>query len=140
MKNEDNYYAQNLNAQKLFRVYDTDLPRVRQYLNEEINFIKRNLTGAESVLEVGCGYGRILKELSPYAKRLIGIDISEDSVAFAKEFLKDNSNATVQAADAYNLAFNSEFDMVLCLQNGLSAIKGSAERLITVCMQSLKKG
>ncbi|MGI5059546.1 class I SAM-dependent methyltransferase [Treponema denticola] len=140
MKNEDNYYAQNLNAQKLFRVYDTALPRVRQYLNEEINFIKRNLTGTESVLEVGCGYGRILKELSPYAKRLIGIDISEDSVAFAKEFLKDSSNATVQAADAYNLAFNGEFDMVLCLQNGLSAIKGSAECLITVCVQSLKKG
>lgn len=140
MTNEANYYAQNLNAQKLFRVYETALPRVRQYLSEEINFIKRNLAGTEAVLEVGCGYGRILKELSPYAKRLTGIDISEDSVAFAKEFLKDASNVTVQTADAYSLAFTEEFDIALCLQNGLSAIKGSAERLISVCMQSLKKG
>ncbi len=139
MTNE-NYYAANLNSQKLFRVYETALPRVRQYLSEEINFIKRNLAGTEAVLEVGCGYGRILKELSPYAKRLTGIDISEDSVAFAKEFLKDASNVTVQTADAYSLAFTEEFDIALCLQNGLSAIKGSAERLISVCMQSLKKG
>ena len=66
--------------------------------------------------------------------------MSEDSVAFAKEFLKDASNVTVQTADAYSLAFTEEFDIALCLQNGLSAIKGSAERLISVCMQSLKKG
>ena len=43
MGEEANYYAQNLNAQKLYQVYDTKIPRNKQYLDEEINFIRGRL-------------------------------------------------------------------------------------------------
>ncbi|UTC74555.1 class I SAM-dependent methyltransferase [Treponema sp. OMZ 792] len=136
---KENYYAKSLNSQKLFQVYETAIPRVKQYLDEEINFIKKKLTGNESVLEIGCGYGRILKKLYPYAKAVTGIDISEDSIKFAKEFLKDGSNIYLETMDAYKMNFKEEFDMVLCLQNGLSAIKGEPEELIQKCIKALKK-
>ena len=136
----ENYYAQNLNSQKLYRVYDTKIPRVRQYLDKEIDFIRQRLRGAEKVLEVGAGYGRILKELSACAKSLLGVDISEGSVAFGKERLKEFSNVRLEVMDAHKLDFEEEFDVVLCLQNGLSALKGEAMNLVNGCMKALKKG
>jgi 2-polyprenyl-6-hydroxyphenyl methylase/3-demethylubiquinone-9 3-methyltransferase len=140
MGEEANYYAQNLNAQKLYQVYDTKIPRIKQYLDEEINFIRGRLRGTEDVLEMGAGYGRILKELAPYAKSFVGIDISEGSVAFGKEYLKEFTNACLETKDAHDLGFTEEFDVVLCLQNALSALKGEASDLIGTSLRVLRKG
>ena len=63
----NNYYADKLNAQSLFQVYDTAIPRIKQYLDAEIDFVRQNLTGSEDVLELAAGYGRIVKELAPPA-------------------------------------------------------------------------
>ena len=42
-----NYYADKLNSQGLFQVYETSIPRVKQYLDEEINYVRKKLTGTE---------------------------------------------------------------------------------------------
>lgn len=137
---QDNYYAQKLNSQKLYRIYDTALPRIRQYLSMETDFVRKQLHRTENVLEVGAGYGRILKELSPHAKSCTGIDISEDSVAFGREYLKECPNVRLEVMDAHKLEFTEEFDVTLCLQNGLSAMKGDPMQLIGECMKTLVKG
>jgi 2-polyprenyl-6-hydroxyphenyl methylase/3-demethylubiquinone-9 3-methyltransferase len=139
-KENRNYYAQNLNSQKLCQVYDTKIPRIKQYLDEEIVFIRKRLRGIEDVLEAGAGYGRILKELSPYARSFLGIDISLESVMFGKEYLKDFPNVRLEAKNAYNLDFREEFDAVLCLQNALSALKGEASNLLEISLRALRKG
>ena len=136
----ENYYAQKLNSQKLFHVYDTKIPRVGQYLKKEIDFIRGNLRGSEKVLEIGAGYGRILKELSPYAESFLGIDISEGSVEFGKEYLIGFTNVRLELMDAHKLDFAEEFDVVLCLQNGLSALRGETTPLVNRCVKALKKG
>lgn len=129
MKN--NYYDEKLNAQKLYQVYQTKYPRVKQYLEAEILFVKNQLQGKENVLELGAGYGRIMKELAPNCETIVGIDISKDNVAFGKEYLKDVSNAKLIAMDAHNLEFQEPFDVILCLQNGISSMKlQSAEYII----------
>ena len=64
-----NYYAESLNSQKLFQVYDTALPRIRQYLAAEIDYVRQRLTGRERVLELGAGYGRIVRELDVYKRQ-----------------------------------------------------------------------
>jgi len=89
---KENYYAQNLNAQKLYQVYQTKYARVRQYLESEISFVRNYLHGTEHVLELGAGYGRIVKELAPSCKSIVGIDISKDNVEFGKKYLKDTTN------------------------------------------------
>ncbi|WP_432666720.1 class I SAM-dependent methyltransferase [Wukongibacter baidiensis] len=127
---ENNYYAQNLNSQKLFKVYETKIPRVKQYLDAEISFVRDNLTGSERVLELGAGYGRIVKELAGNCKSIVGIDISDESVSLGNEYLKDNSNAEMVAMDVHNLTFEEKFDVVCCLQNGLSAMKITSSDLI----------
>lgn len=120
---ENNFYAQNLNSQKLFKVYETKIPRVRQYLDAEISFVRDNLTGNQRVLELGAGYGRIVKELASNCKSIVGVDISDESVALGKEYLKNTSNGEIMAMDVHNITFQEKFDVILCLQNGLSSMK-----------------
>jgi len=120
---KDNYYAKGLNSQKLYQVYQTKLPRVQQYLDAEISFVRKHLQGTERVLELGAGYGRIMKELASGCKEIIGIDISPGNVAFGVEYLKNIPNARLHVMDAHDLHFTETFDVVLCIQNALSAMK-----------------
>lgn len=135
-----NYYAENLNSTKLFQVYQTKYPRIKRYFDEEINFVIRNLHGKEKVLEIGAGYGRIIKELAPFAGSVMGIDISQATVDLGKDYLKECPNCSIRVMDAHNLQFGEEFDVVLCLQNGLSAMKGQPMHLIRQCMKVLTPG
>lgn len=120
---EENYYDENLNAQKLCQVYESRFPRVEQYLESEISFVKNQLQGTERILELGAGYGRIMKALAPYCEAIVGIDISEDNVAFGKEYLREVPNARLSVMDVHKLCVKDSFDVILCLQNGLSAMK-----------------
>lgn len=118
-----NYYAESLNSQKLFQVYDTALPRIRQYLEAEIDFVRKHLAETDRVLELGAGYGRIVRELAPSCAHIVGIDISPDSVRLGQEYLKDCPNAEMVAMDVHQLHFDQPFDVILCLQNALSAMR-----------------
>ena len=135
-----NYYSQNLNSQKLYQVYDTKIPRVKRYLDEEISFVRGQLIGCERVLEIGAGYGRILKELAPYASLFVGIDISEMSIKLGRELLHEYPHVALEVIDAHELDLEEEFDVVLCLQNGLSAMNGEAANLVRRSLNSLRKG
>ncbi len=119
----DNYYAEKLNSKKLFQVYETQIPRVKQYLQAEIDFIKRNLSNTQSVLELGAGYGRIIRELAPYCGTIVGIDISVETVELGNEYLKGYHNASIVTMDVNQIKFPKLFDVILCLQNGLSAMR-----------------
>lgn len=135
-----NYYAQKLNSAKLYQVYQTQLERVKQYIDAEINFVRYELPIQAKVLEMGAGYGRIMKEFAPFAVSVTGIDISENSVEFGQEYLRDCPNCQLKMMDAHNLEFGLEFNVVLCLQNGLSAMKGDPFNLIKQGMKVLYPG
>ena len=137
---ENNYYAQKLNSQNLFKVYETKIPRVKQYLDAEISFVRDNLTGSERVLELGAGYGRIVKELAGNCKSIVGIDICDESVLLGKEYLKDISNTEIMTMDVHNLKFEGKFDVVLCLQNGLSAMNVTSSYLIKKILGTVVSG
>jgi len=137
---KENFYANSLNAQKLYQVYQTKHSRVKQYLDSEISFVRKHLRGTEHVLELGAGYGHIMKELASSCKFIVGIDISQDNVEFGMEYLSDISNAELLAMDAHNLRFNETFDAVLCLQNGLSAMKTQPLEYIKTIMDQVSLG
>ena len=136
----ENYYAQKLNSQKLHQVYETKIERVKRYLDAEIRFVAEHLSGNEKILELGAGYGRIMKELAPHAGSILGIDISASSVALGKEYLKDVPNCRIEVLDAHDVDCDSEFDVVLGLQNALSALKGSAPDVVRRAVGALVPG
>ncbi|MFT3922273.1 MAG: methyltransferase domain-containing protein [Myxococcales bacterium] len=74
------------------------------------------LEGDESVLDVGCGDGRITAAVARRVPRgrVVGVDASQRMVDFARAHLEtDQPNLHFQRADARDLPFEAEFDLAL---------------------------
>jgi SAM-dependent methyltransferase len=117
------YYSESLSGNRLKRCYDLAPPRVRQYLNKEIQVVRDRIKPGDRVLELGCGYGRVLKELISESELLFGIDNSVKSLQYGKgRYLKSNKVILI-CMDARRLGFHDKiFDLVYCIQNGISAL------------------
>lgn len=115
------YYAERLSADRLRRCYDLATPAVRRFLEAEIEFVLARITPGDRVLDLGCGYGRVTSRLLEVTERVVGVDTSPASLAAAGE---DRACTAARFArmNAARLAFAADtFDVVLCLQNGISA-------------------
>ena len=135
------YYAEKLSASRLRRCYEIAPPRVRRYLQAEIDHALTKIHPGDTVLELGCGYGRIMAGLAGKAGRIIGIDTSRASLAAGRKHLASLSNCPLLQADAVRLPFpGRSFDTVLCLQNGISAFHVDPERLIEESVRVTKPG
>lgn len=75
-----------------------------------------NLTGYESLLDIGCGDGKITELISKrlFQGKAIGIDSSKDMIRFAKHKYTNEKfpNLFFQIADACQLSFENEFDVI----------------------------
>ena len=135
------YYSQSLYGRKLKRVYDIAPLRVREYLEAEIQYTIEEIDGMDLVIELGCGYGRIMKSVSPHVEHMVGIDMSGKTLAFATEYLSGLSNCYLFQMNAVQLGFQSQvFDAVLCVQNGLSAFRVDSRALIEEALRITRPG
>ncbi|MCK4836356.1 MAG: class I SAM-dependent methyltransferase [Candidatus Aminicenantes bacterium] len=83
------------------------------------------------VLDLGCGYGRLIPGLATKAKSVIGIDTSFSSLLLAKKLVKNIPNHALFLMNAIHLGFrNNTFDLVICIQNGISAFHVNPKTLI----------
>ncbi|MBD3408108.1 MAG: methyltransferase domain-containing protein [Candidatus Lokiarchaeota archaeon] len=121
---DNQYYSEKLSADRLKRCYDIAPPRTQQYLDAELDYATSLIDEDDTVLELGCGYGRILPRLAESGKTVVGIDTSYTSLSMAQnEYIMGNRIHLLQA-NANLLPFrNASFDAVLVLQNGISAFK-----------------
>ena len=130
------YYSQKLAAERLKLCYEIAPPRVKQYLEAEIEFILEKIKPSDMVLELGCGYGRVLKKLITKAKTVVGIDTSPESLLLAQEILDGAPDCHLLAMDAVKLGFGDKlFDKVICIQNGISAFGVDQRNLIEEAMR-----
>ena len=133
------YYKEKLSADKLLRCYEIAPPRIKQYLNAEIQYVISNLHDTDLVLELGCGYGRVMKEVSQFVQWISGNDISRGSLELARSYMESCQNCTVSLMDASQMSFRScAFDAVFCIQNGISAFGVNKKRLITESIRVTK--
>ena len=135
------YYNDKLSAERLARVYDIAPPRVRRYLEMEVDHVIEKLRPGDSVLELGCGYGRILPRLARRANSVVGIDTSRASLKLGREKLKGISNCHLLNMNAIRLSFaDNVFDVVVCIQNGISAFHVKQEDLIRESLRVTRSG
>lgn len=137
----DNYYDNKLSADKLFQCYKIAPSRVRQYFKEEINFVLRKIKRGNLVLDLGCGYGRVIPAIAKKAGFVIGIDTSLSSLNLGQSYLKNISNTFLMQMNAVKLSFSDNtFDVVICIQNGISAFHENQKRLIKESIRVTKPG
>lgn len=135
------YYSEKLSAQRLKRCYEIASKRVQQYLDAEIQFVLEQLSPSFKVLELGCGYGRVLQKLASETKRIVGIDTSRASLELAKTFLVGLPNVELFQQNAISLGFEKEcFDVIIAIQNGLSAFKVDQHELLKESLRVTRDG
>ncbi|MCP5101988.1 MAG: class I SAM-dependent methyltransferase [bacterium] len=125
------YYEQNLSAQRLKKCYEIALPRVRQYFEAELSHVLEKIAPGDTVLDLGCGYGRTLPHLAQKAGMVAGVDNSYQSLNLARESTEGISNCVLAAMNAVQMGFSeNKFDVVICIQNGISAFHVDQKELI----------
>ncbi len=134
-----NYYSDRLSSERLKRVYEIATPRINQYLDAELNYVIQNLHPDDLVIELGCGYGRVLPKISAKVKFAVGIDISLSSLILGGKMFPDIQNCFFSQMNAVKLAFQDHtFDAVVCIQNGISAFHINQKDLIRECIRITK--
>ena len=90
-----------------------------------IDYLKNNVSSSSfsSVLEVGCGFGRITKLLLsnfPHIREYLAIDLSPDQIENAKELIKPAietkgqvPNLTFLVSDIQSLQIQKKYDLVI---------------------------
>jgi SAM-dependent methyltransferase len=135
------YYRERLSAGRLERVYAIASPRVRQYLDAEIDHVLALVRPGDAVLELGCGYGRVLEPLARKARIAWGIDTSFESLAHGSAMLGKVGNCAFAQMDAVRLGFrDGAFDRVVCVQNGISAFHVEASALVREAVRVTRPG
>jgi SAM-dependent methyltransferase len=135
------YYSEKLSAERLKLCYDLAPPSVQRYLAAEIEHVRKRIRPTYRVLELGCGYGRVLRGLAQAAGMVVGIDTSLDSLRMAMVCLAGLSNIALAHMDAIELAFPAEcFDLVCCVQNGISAFHVDQRALLCSAVTVTRPG
>lgn len=125
------YYDNTLSAERLEECYRLAPPRVQEYLEAEIQHVLAKTGAEDSVLELGCGYGRVLGPLAKKAAHVVGIDTSAASLDLARKRLGHLTHCEVMEMDAVAMSFpNDTFDVVVCIQNGISAFATDRPKLL----------
>lgn len=88
----------------------------------------------ELILDLGCGDGALTEKLTAIGCDVTGIDASEDMIAAARK-----RGLNVHVADAFSLAFDSEFDAVFS-NAALHWMKRDPDAVIGGIHRALKPG
>jgi len=98
-------------------------PEYKTYLEEELKLLDQIIKPGFSVLDVGCGAGRIIPLVAPEVKSYLGIDIDSNLLKVAREVSAQYLNSRVKYERAEHLLLEEErFDLALCLWNTLGNI------------------
>ena len=91
-----------------------DPPALRAYMDKwdgEALFEQLSLGKEKSVLEIGCGTGRLAIRVAPLVRSFYGIDISPKTVEIAKKHLHFD-NVSLVCGDFLEHQFDEKFDLV----------------------------
>jgi SAM-dependent methyltransferase len=105
----------------------------------DLAFYRAQCSGAESILELGCGYGRVLESLARTDRRLLGLDKHRGLLALAKKRLRqtDSGRIDLVQGDMRRFAFRFKFDRILIPYSGLYCLLSADE--VRTCFQQIAK-
>src|SRR3989344_3648783 len=111
--NEQNFYNSLTNSRREYWGCQTPMGQYRMKMRSQLikKFININM-GAR-ILDLGCGLGNLTWYFKNVKAKVIGVDISPQSIAYAKTHIK-SANITFKVQSANNLDFaDNYFDAVI---------------------------
>ncbi|MCP4657524.1 MAG: class I SAM-dependent methyltransferase [bacterium] len=137
----NDYYARSLSAERLEMCYTVAPPRVQCYFEAEIAFVCDRIMPSARVLDLGCGYGRVTLRLLAAGETVVGIDNSRDNLALARKRFRVVPSCYFLDMNAAELGFRDRrFDVVACIQNGISAFKVDQRTLLEEAVRVTRPG
>ncbi|MDD3154338.1 MAG: class I SAM-dependent methyltransferase [Victivallaceae bacterium] len=112
----------------------------------QVDFIIQtlHLSGKERILDLACGFGRHALEFARRGYPVVGIDLTQAYVEYAKNSAKAaNLPAQFYCMDLREVAFKNEFDVVLNLADGaIGYLENESEnnKIFAVIARALKPG
>tara|TARA_B110000444_G_scaffold239236_1_gene253490 strand:+ start:399 stop:1136 length:738 start_codon:yes stop_codon:yes gene_type:complete len=88
--------------------------------------------------DIGCGCGRNLVYASEYAERLIGVDLSKESLAFAKKFVQ-SKNLELKKGNNLKIPIKTALADVV-VSDGVCHHTGDTLKAFSECVRILKNG
>jgi SAM-dependent methyltransferase len=107
----------------------------------DVEFYTNFCESASSVLELGCGYGRLLRALAQRGRRVLGLDSNRELLALAKRSLRalpesKQRGVSVLNADMSRFGLAVSFERVLLPYNGLFCLLG--RRAALACFRAVR--
>ena len=93
--------------------------------DEDVDFYRRVCSGTDSVLEFGCGWGRVCGPLAADGLEVVGVDLHEGMLAMADPSLD------VRLGDMRTMDVARTFDRVIIPYNGIYACLSSEDQVAT---------
>ena len=103
----------------------------------DLDFYRARCRGADSVLELGCGYGRVLEALASEGLQITGLDTSRELLALAEARLQrvDGNKGALVLGDMRRFAFDQKFDRILIPYSGLFCLTSQSD--VEACLQNI---
>ena len=105
-------------------------PLIQEFFEKEIDFLQAHINHTERILEVGCGYGRLLEILLPKTVVAVGIDFSKQLLDKSRMRLKEK-NVELYEMNAEHIDFRDDsFDYALCLGATFGNMPGIEQQVL----------
>ncbi len=114
-------------------LYDNKHEFVSQYGRTLLAEI--NLSADQTILDLGCGTGKLSGDLAAQGANVIGLDSSPQMIEYAR---KNHPTLKFLVADATKLPFNNQFDTIF--SNAVFHWISNQDALLCSIFQSLKPG
>lgn len=110
----------NIKSQKVRGQKSYTIP-YKIYLTKEKDWILKSLKNSNSLLDVGCGDGRLTKLLKSKTKNYVGIDIDSRAIFYAQKNFK-NATFFIMSIESAKKFQDNQFDTAVCLWSTIGNI------------------
>ncbi len=116
--------------------------RNHKTIEKSVKWIDENMKKNSKILDLGCGPGLYATKLAEKGHTIVGIDLSANSIEYAKKINKVNGyNISYINKNYLEIDYLQEFDAVLLIYRDFSALlESERDKLLELVYDSLKPG
>lgn len=108
---------------------------------EDFAFYKSFINKESSILELGCGTGRVGIKLGAIVKKYVGLDLSPEMIEVFETKIKNASGSfTLITGDMTDYEINQKFDLIIFPFRAFQALVSNEQRIkcLALCNEHLK--